>query len=96
MTNQMLFGDVDVGPYRTLGSSPIQSEGERVDVAGVVVVDYKILEQNLEELTMNILDASIDDIPRHYQHHIVGVSTSIGRFLYKLAWVVACYIEKHP
>jgi hypothetical protein len=85
-----------VGPYRPPGSSPIQRRGERVDVAGVAVVDYEILEKNLEGLTMNILDASIDDIPRHYQRHTVGVSASIGRLLRKLARAVACYSEQHP
>jgi hypothetical protein len=44
---------------------------------------------------MNILYASIDDVPRHYQRHTVGVSTSIGRLLRKLSWAVACYNEKH-
>jgi hypothetical protein len=78
------------------GSSPIQRRGERADVAGVVVVDYEILEQNLEGLTMNILDASIDDILRHYQCHTVGMSASIGRLLRKLARAVACYSEHHP
>jgi hypothetical protein len=96
MTNQMLFDDADVGPYRPPGSSPIQRRGERDDVAGVVVADYETIEKNLEGLTMNIPDASIDDIPRHYQCHTVGVSASIGRLLRRVARAVACYSEQHP
>jgi hypothetical protein len=85
MTNQILFDDIDVGPYRPPGSSPIQRRGER-DVVGVVAtVDYETIEKNLEGLTMNIPDASIDDILRHYQRHTVGVSASIGRLLRRVA-----------
>jgi hypothetical protein len=42
---------------------------------------------------MNIPDASIDDILRHYQCHIEGVSTSIGRLLRRVAQEVTCYSE---
>jgi hypothetical protein len=45
---------------------------------------------------MNIPDASIDDILRHYQRHTVGVSASIGQLLHRVARVVACYSEQHP
>jgi hypothetical protein len=63
MTNRVLFDDADVGPYHPPGSSPIQRRGERGVVAGVVVVDLEAIEQNLEGLTMNVPDATIDDIP---------------------------------
>jgi hypothetical protein len=66
MTNPTLFDDVDVGPYHPLGSSPIQRQGERGAIAGLSDVDLETTKQNLEGLTMNITDASIDDIPRHY------------------------------
>jgi hypothetical protein len=78
MTNKKLFDDVDVGCHRPLGSSTIQRRGERVEVAGLAVVDYEAIEKNLEGLTVDIPDASIDEIPRHYQCQTVGVSTSIG------------------
>jgi len=81
----VLFDNADVGPYHPPGSSPIQRRGERGVIAGVVFVDFDIIEQNLEGLTMNVHDASIYDIPRHYQFHIVGVSTSIGRLLHRVA-----------
>jgi hypothetical protein len=45
---------------------------------------------------MNISDASIDDISRHYQRHTVGVSASIGRLLHIVARAVTCHSEKHP
>jgi hypothetical protein len=96
MTNRVLFDDADVGPYRPPGSSPIPRRGERGVVVGVVVVDPEAIEQNMEGLTMNFLDATIDEIPRHCQCHTVGVSTSIGRLLCRVAWAVACYSEQHP
>jgi hypothetical protein len=87
---------VDVAPYCPPGSSPIHRKGERDVVAGVVIVYLKEIEQNLEGLTMNIPDATMDELPRHYQRHTVGVSASIGRLLHKVAHEVVCYNEKHP
>jgi hypothetical protein len=85
-----------VGPYRPPGSSPIQRRGERGVVAGVAVMDLEAIEQNLEGLTMNVPDATVDELPRHYQRHTVGVSASIGRLLHKVARAVVCYSEQHP
>jgi hypothetical protein len=42
---------------------------------------------------MNVPDATVDELPRHYQRHTVSVSSSIGRLLCKVAWEVACYNE---
>jgi hypothetical protein len=47
-------------------------------VAGWDVGDYEAVEQNLEGLTTDIPDISIDEIPRRYQRHIVGVSSSLS------------------
>jgi hypothetical protein len=96
MTNQIIFDDADVGPYRPPGSYPIERRGEIGVVAGVASVEFETIEKNMEGLTMNILDASIDNIPRHYQHHTVGVFASIGLLLYRVACVVMSYSEKHP
>jgi hypothetical protein len=96
MTNQVLFDDAYVGPYRPPSSSPIQRRGERDVIVGVVVADFETIEKNMDGLTMNIPDVSIDDVPRHYQIHIVGVSTSIHRLLRKVARAIVCYSEQHP
>jgi hypothetical protein len=50
----------------------------------------------LEGMIVDIPDASIDDIMRHYQWHTVGVSASISQFLRRVARAVVCYHEKHP
>jgi hypothetical protein len=85
-----------MGPYRPPGSSPIQRRGESVDVEGLVVFYYEILEHYLEGLMMNIPDASIDDILRYYQCHTMGVYASINRLLRKLARAITYYSEQHP
>jgi hypothetical protein len=45
---------------------------------------------------MNIPDASIDDILRHYQHDTVDMSASISRLLHRVERAVTCYSEQHP
>jgi hypothetical protein len=76
-----------VVPYHPPGSSPIQIRGEIGIMVGqgVAVEDLEEIEQNLEGLTMNIPDITVDELPRCYQHHTVGVSTSIGRLLRRVA-----------
>jgi hypothetical protein len=96
MNNRVLFDNIYVGPYRPPGSSPIQRRGKRGVIAGVVVFNFETIEKNLEGLTMNIPDATIDYIPRHYQRHIVGVFTSIIRLVHRVAWEVTYYRGQHP
>jgi hypothetical protein len=90
--------NADVAPFRPPGSSPIQRHGEIGTVAGrgVAVEDLEEIEHNLEGLTMDIPDITVDELPRRYQCHTVGISTSIGRLLHRVAWAVVCYHEKHP
>jgi hypothetical protein len=87
-----------VAPFRPPGSSPIQRRGEIGAVVGrgVAAEDLEEIEHNLEGLTMNIPDITVDELPRRYQCHTVGVSTSIGRLLHRVAWEVVCYSEQHP
>jgi hypothetical protein len=79
--------NADVAPFRPPGSSPIQRCGEASAAVGqgVVAKDLKDIEHNLEGLTMDIPDIIVDELPRCYQRHIVGVSTSIGRLLHRVA-----------
>jgi hypothetical protein len=57
--------------------------------------DYQVVEQNLEGLTTDILDMTLEEIPRCDQCHTVGVSTSMGRLLRRVSRVVVCYHERH-
>jgi hypothetical protein len=45
---------------------------------------------------MNIPYIMVDELPRRYQHHTVGISKSIGRLLHRVARIVVCYNEQHP
>jgi hypothetical protein len=64
-TNTKLFVDVtDVGPYRPPGTSPIQWQGE-VAAAPQYAEDYQVVEQNLEGLTADIPDMTLEEVPRH-------------------------------
>jgi hypothetical protein len=65
-------------------------------VAGWDADDYEAMEQNLEGLTTDIPDMSIEEVPRRYQCHTVGVSGSLSRLLRRVARAVVCYRERHP
>ena len=53
------------------------------------------LKENLERLTLDIPDASIDDIPLRYQRPIAGVPGWFSRLLSRVAREVMCYHEHH-
>jgi hypothetical protein len=96
-TNQKsYFDDTEVGPYRPLGTSPIQRQGEVAPVARWDAEDYEAVEQNLEGLTADVPDIAIGEIPRRYKCHIVGMSKSFIRLLHRVARAVVCYCERHP
>jgi hypothetical protein len=96
LIKKFLFDDTDVGPYRPLGTSPIQQRGEAAPVVRWDVEDYKAVEKNLEGLTADVPDIAIGEIPRRYQRHTVGVSESLSRLLHRVAQEVVCYREHHP
>ena len=49
------------------------------------------LEENLERLTLDIPDASIDDLPLRYQSPTAGVPSRFSRLLHRVAQVIMCY-----
>ena len=49
------------------------------------------LESHLERLTRDILETSIDDIPRQLQCYVIGVPGPFRRFLCKVAPAVVSY-----
>jgi hypothetical protein len=65
-------------------------------VAGWDDGDNEVVEQNLEGLTVDIPDISIDEISRRYQRHTVGISGSLSRLIHRVARAVVCYHEQHP
>ena len=53
------------------------------------------LEENLESLTLHILDAAIDDLSMRYQRHTVGVPGHFSRLLRRVVRDVMCYHDNH-
>ena len=53
------------------------------------------LEENLESLTLDILDADIDDLPMRYHRSTTGVPGRFSRVLRRVARAVMCYHEHH-
>ena len=53
------------------------------------------LEENLERLTLDILDVDIDDLPMRYQISIARVPNQFSRLLRRVARAVMCYHEHH-
>ena len=53
------------------------------------------LEENLQSLTLDIPDVSIDDLPLRYQRPTTGVAGWFSRLLSRVAWAVMCYHEHH-
>ena len=53
------------------------------------------LEENLERLTLDIPDASIDDLSLRYQRPTMGVPGHFSRILHRVAQEVICYHEHH-
>jgi hypothetical protein len=95
-TNTKLFVDnIDVGPYRPPGTSPIQWRGE-VATAPQFVEYYQVVERNLQGLIADIPDMTLEEVPRRDQHHTVRVSASMSRLLSRVSRAVMCYCERHP
>jgi hypothetical protein len=63
LNTKFIVDDRDVGPYRPLGTSPIQRRGEVAPVPQWDVEDYQAVEQNLEGLTADILDMPLGEVP---------------------------------
>ena len=53
------------------------------------------LEQDLERLTADIPETSIDDIPIRLQHYVVAVLGPFRRFLCRVARAVVSYRDHH-
>ena len=71
------------GPAR---ASPIQRRGEVRDMYDLdVSMDLVEIEWNLEMIIARMPKVSMDELPREYQHHIVGVPRRIRRLLCRVA-----------
>ena len=53
------------------------------------------LEDNLERLTLDIPNVSINDLLMRYQRHTLGVPGHFSRLLHRVVRAVICYHEHH-
>ena len=76
--------------------SPIARSAETRDMVAYrseVDVELGDLEENLQRLTVGIHDVTIDDLPRRYQCHTIGVSRWFVKLLRRVAQAIICYHE---
>ena len=84
----------DVGVARPRGSSPLDRRaGARFVQRGDDPIGE--LEENLERLTLDIPDASIDDLLMRYQRHTTGVPGHFSCLLRRVVQAIICYHEHH-
>ena len=84
----------DVGVARPGGASPLDRRARARFVPQGDDITRE-LEENLERLTLDILEANIDDLLTRYQRAMTGVPGRFGRLLCRVARAVMCYHEHH-
>ena len=86
----------DVSPERPVDMSPVARRAARDLNPQREGGEGEELIQNLEGIAYGIPDyARLDDVPRAYQRHTVGVPSCIHRLLRRLVRAVTCYHEHH-
>ena len=53
------------------------------------------LEEKLSQLTLDIPDTTIYDLPRRFQRHTVGVVDHFSHLLRRVARAIMCYHKHH-
>ena len=97
-TDSNNFQNADVGPRRPANLRPFE---RRQPVAPAQVPQDEAtetlaeLEQDLERLTADIPETTIDDIPIRLQCYVVEVPGPFRRFFYRVARAVVSYREHH-
>ena len=92
------FQNADVGPQRLANLRPFE---RRVPIApapapqDAAAETLAELEQDLERLTADIPETTIDDIPIRLQRYVVAVPRAFRRFLCRVARAVVSYREHH-
>ena len=92
------FQNADVGPRHPANLRPFK---RRQPVAPAPVPQdeatetFAELEQDLERLTTDIPETTIDDIPIRLQRYVVAVPGPFRRFLCRVAHAVVSYRQHH-
>ena len=97
-TDSNSFQNADVGPRRPANLRPYE---RRLPIAPAPVPQDEAtetldeLESDLERLTTDIPETTIDDIPIRLQRYVVGVPGPFRRFLCRVACAVVSYRDHH-
>ena len=92
------FQNADVGPRHPTNLRPYE---RRLPVAAApapqdeATETLAVLESDLERLTADIPETTIDDIPIRLQRYVVGVPGPFRRFLCRVARAVVPYRDHH-
>ena len=98
-TDSKNFQNADVGPQRPANLRPFERRHPVApvpapqDAAAAEVLAE--LEHDLERLTADIPETTMDDIPIRLQRYVVAVPGPFRRFLRKVARAVVSYREHH-
>ena len=84
----------DIGAARPRGASPLDRRARAYFVSQGDDVSEE-LEEHLERLTLDIPNASIDDLPLRYQRPTMGVPGRFSRLLCRVAQAMMCSHEHH-
>ncbi len=97
-TDSKIFQNADVGPQRPTNlraferRHPVAPLPAPQDASPETLTE---LEQDLERLTADIPETSIDDIPIRLQHYVAVVPGPFRRFLCRVARAVVSYRDHH-
>ena len=97
-TDSKNFQNADVGPRRPANLRPFERRHPVAPVPApqdAAAESLAELEQDLERLTVDIPETTIDNIPIRLQHYVVAVPGPFRRFLCKVARAVVSYREHH-
>ena len=97
-TDSKNFQNADVGPQHSANLRPFERRHTVAPVSApqdAAAETLAELEQDLERLTADILETTIDDIPIRLQRYVVTVPGPFRRFLCRVAHAVVSYREHH-
>ena len=97
-TDSKNFQNADVGPRRPANLRAFERRVPAVPAPApqdAAVETLAELEQDLERLTADIPETTIDDIPIRLQRYVVAVPGPFRRFLCRVARAVVSYREHH-
>ncbi len=101
-TNQNSCAHADIGPIRptvclrALATAPVGEVVGRAILRDLDVVEtLSALQEQIEGLTLGILDVRTDELPFRLQRHTTGVPSRWTRLLRMIAQAVTCYHQHH-